>query len=66
MTTKRERELIEEITKLRQAGNEMAFASMRIINDYDGVHRLALAISNWLKVIADEDGRGEKSKTTTN
>jgi len=32
-------------------------AALRVVRDYDGVHRLALAVSAWAKVLADQGGR---------
>ena len=48
-----------ENSKLKIAGCEMAEAAIRIIKDYDGVHRLSLAVSNWFKVMADENNRSK-------
>ena len=32
-------------------------AALRVVRDYDGVHRLALAVSAWAQVLADQGGR---------
>lgn len=51
--------LIEDNKKLRKAGTELAEASLRVIREYDGTHRLALAVSKWSKTLADEGGRNK-------
>jgi hypothetical protein len=43
---------------MRNAGSELAAAALRVTEDYDGVHRLRLAVAKWAKVTADEGGRG--------
>ena len=43
--------------RMRKAGCDLAEAALRVIRDYDGTHRLALAIAEWMKVVADEGGR---------
>jgi hypothetical protein len=47
--------------KMREAGCNLAEAALNVIKEYDGLHRLALAVSEWSKVIAEEGGRNEKS-----
>lgn len=49
--------LCEENSKLREVGLALAIASINVIKDNDGLHRLALAVSSWMKVIAYENGR---------
>ena len=52
--------MIEKDNKrMREAGNNLAIAAMRVIRDYDGIHRLSLAVSEWSKAIADEGGRAD-------
>ena len=46
---------------LKKAGCELASAALRVISDYDGLHRLMLATANWAKAIADEGGRGDNT-----
>lgn len=62
MTEEVEKDLVEMLIDnncaMRKAGNELAIAAMRVVNEYDGVHRLALAVSEWSKVIANEGKRG--------
>ena len=43
---------------LKKAGSELAAAALRVVSDYDGLHRLMLATAAWAKAIADEGGRG--------
>ena len=52
--------LVEENRRLRFAGTKLATAALRVIVNYDGLHRLGLAVSVWAKALADEHGRGEK------
>lgn len=49
--------LITELNRLRAAGNELAEAAHRVSTDYDGIHRLRLALAGWYKALADEFGR---------
>ncbi len=52
--------LVEENARLRDAGAQMAIAALRVATEYDGIHRLMLAVSVWAKAMADEHGRGAK------
>jgi hypothetical protein len=52
--------LVAENSALRRAGCEMAEAALYVAREYDGVHRLMLAVSNWSKTLADEGGRGKR------
>jgi hypothetical protein len=45
-------------TALKKAGSDLAAAALRVVSDYDGLHRLMLATAAWAKAIADEGGRG--------
>lgn len=54
--------LAEQNRKLKESGGNLAEAAMRVARDYDGVHRLLLAVSEWTKTLANEGGRGEFSK----
>ena len=51
--------LVADNRRLRQAGCALAEASLHVISEHDGLHRLALAVSVWAKAVADEGGRGE-------
>lgn len=53
--------LINENSKLRDAGCNLAEAASRVVHNYDGIHRLSLAISDWYKTLADEGGRDERN-----
>ena len=53
--------LSEENARLRRAGSELSVAAIRVATEYDGLHRLMLAVSVWAKAMADENGRGGKS-----
>jgi len=55
--------LSEENVRLREAGAQLAIAALRVATEYDGVHRLMLAVSVWAKVMADEHGRGDKGES---
>ena len=48
----------EHNNAMRMAGCDLATAALRVMRDYDGVHRLFLAVSALAKVLADEGGRG--------
>jgi hypothetical protein len=52
--------LTAECNRLRSAGAALAIAALRVVDTYDGVHRLALAVSEWTRVVADEGGRRER------
>ena len=51
--------LAAENAALRRAGCKLAEAALRVAREYDGVHRLMLAVSEWSKAVADEGGRGK-------
>ena len=53
------RMLTEENKRLRKAGADLSVAALRVATEYDGVHRLMLAVSGWAKAMADEHGRGQ-------
>ena len=57
--------LAEENSQLRRAGNDLAIAALHVIRDYDGIHRLSLAVSEWAKAIANEGGRGQSKRDTS-
>lgn len=52
--------LTADNARMRKAGCDLALAALRIIRDYDGVHRLALAVSEWMKVVGTEGSRSER------
>jgi len=53
-----EKYLAEENVRLRSAGCKLAEAALHVAREYDGIHRLLLAVSEWAKALADEGGRG--------
>ena len=52
--------VIADNKALKKAGDDLAIAAQRVLAEYDGVHRLRLAIANWNKAIADEGSRGDR------
>ena len=50
--------VIADNKALKKAGDHLAIAAQ--LAEYDGVHRLRLAIANWNKAIADEGSRGDR------
>ncbi len=50
--------LSQDNMRMREAGTDLAIAALRVIRDHDGLHRLALAVAEWSKTVADEGGRG--------
>lgn len=53
-------QLKEDNARLKKAGSDLAAAALRVVTDYDGLHRLMLATAGWAKALADEGGRGRK------
>ena len=51
--------LSQDNKRMREAGTKLAAAALYTIAEYDGLHRLSLAVAEWSKVIADEGGRDE-------
>jgi molybdenum-dependent DNA-binding transcriptional regulator ModE len=51
--------LIEDNRRMRAAGTALAEAALRVVREYDGVHRLALAVAAWSTAVANEGGRGK-------
>jgi len=54
--------LTADVTALRSAGLALVSRSAYAIGEYDGHHRMALAAAEFLRVVADEGGRGERHK----
>lgn len=54
-------QLSADYQALKDAGNAMAAASFRVATEYDGCHRLMLAVSDWARAVANEGGRGNAS-----
>lgn len=59
-----EREAVEMLSadnhRLRSAGGRMAEAALHVVHHADGLHRLALAVSDWCVAVAAEGGRGDR------
>jgi len=49
--------LQEDNLNMRDAGCELVTAAIFVAKEYDGIHRLMLAVSKWCEVIANEGGR---------
>lgn len=56
--------LAEENRQIRKAGCELAEAALHVAREYDGVHRLMLAVSKWAMAVANEGGRGKDQEFT--
>lgn len=54
--------LAKDNNALQKSGCELAQAALEVIKNHDGLHRLALAIADWSKTIANEGGRKEQYK----
>lgn len=52
--------LLKENEKLRKAGCELAEKSAYVVREFDGLHRLSLAIAKWYQTIGNEGQRGIK------
>lgn len=46
--------------RMRAAGTKLAEAALQVCREYDGTHRLALAVAEWATAIAGEGGRSER------
>jgi len=55
--------LTEDNNNMREVGNDLAICALRVIKNYDGLHRLSLAVSRWAKTIGNE-GLRKKLYTT--
>jgi hypothetical protein len=44
---------------LKSVGAELCTAAIRVATEYDGTHRLLLAVAKFIKAMADEHGRGD-------
>ena len=52
----------KENAKLRKAGGFLAQRAMYTVTEFDGLHRLSLAVAKWATVVANEGGRSTKRK----
>ncbi len=53
------KQLSQENKALRKAGGFLAERAMYTVTEFDGLHRLSLAIANWATVVANEGNRGK-------
>jgi hypothetical protein len=44
---------------LKSVGAELCTAALRVATEYDGTHRLLLAVAKFINAMADENGRGD-------
>lgn len=58
--------LIRDNQRMRQAGCKLAEAALHVIREYDGVHRLSLAVAEWAKTVAAEGDRPHKTPSRAN
>jgi hypothetical protein len=56
--------LAAENVRLRRAGAALCQAAIRVASEYDGLHRMMLAVSEFTKVMANEHGRGDREEQT--
>lgn len=63
MNNECELKMIEQLSKenqaLKRAGGHLAQRAMYTVTNYDGLHRLSLAIAKWATVLANEGGRSK-------
>lgn len=57
--------LAKDNNAMRKAGCALAEAAMYVVGNYDGLHRLSLAVAEWSKTIANEGGRPHGTKDTS-
>lgn len=58
----KEKMLLNELDKTINAGNKLATEAHRVQADFDGIHRLRIAIANWYETRANEFSRGPNEK----
>jgi len=56
--------LARDNARMRAAGCKLAAAALYVAAEYDGTHRLLLAVAEWAKAIADEGDRPHKEGNT--
>jgi len=52
--------LCNELNKVIEAGDKLAEAAHYVQSNYDGIHRLRLALAGWYKTRADKNGGANK------
>ena len=55
-------QLSKENSRLKKAGGFLAQRALYTITEFDGLHRLSLAVAKWATVIANEGERGKKNE----
>ena len=58
--TPKHQQTLNDLSRIRYAGNNLATAAHRVQMDFDGIHRLRLALRDWYHALANEGGRGVK------
>lgn len=56
--------MADDNARMRKAGCALAEAALRVISEYDGVHRLSLAVAEWSTAVANEGHRERKFART--
>lgn len=54
--------LLEDNQRMRRAGTKLAQQALHVINECDGLHRLALTVAEWAGAVANEGGREDMYK----
>lgn len=66
MDNKHELQMIEQLSKenseLKKAGGFLAERAIYTVTEFDGLHRLSLAVANWATTIANAGGRDKKGE----
>ena len=57
--------LLADNKRMRSAGGKLAEAAIYTVHEYDGLHRLSLAVAEWSKAVADEGHRAALSANNT-
>lgn len=52
--------LCEDNRRMRIAGCKLAEAALHVIYEYDGLHRLSIAVAAWAEAVAGEGGREKR------
>lgn len=55
--------MIRDNAKMRRAGTKLAEAALYTVREYDGVHRLSIAVAEWAQAIANEGDRDQRYST---
>ena len=52
--------LSDDNRRMRAAGTVLAEAALYTVREFDGLHRLSLAVAGWATAVANEGGRGDR------